>query len=473
MSHIQVELPLTVVRGENGPLHLQLAAQLRVAIRDGRLRSGHRLPSSRELARQAGVSRAVTQAAYDQLHAEGWISGRVGSGTYVTDLVPLTRRAARPQRRTVPPAAGVLSLRPGIPYTDHTVDPGWRRAWREVGSQPAPRGYDEPAGLADLRTAVAEHLGRVRGVACRPEQIVLTNGTAHALHLLHASTRRRGDRIGIEDPGYGKAVATARDHELEIVDCPVDGDGLRVDALPDDLRAVYVTPSHQYPLGGRLPIARRHALVDWARRTGATVLEDDYDSEFRFDVAPLPALAQLDLDRVVHVGTVAKTLSPAVRFGWLVASEEVAEQVVAFREHSGDWPSWPVQCAMLAMLRDGYLDRVVKRGRRRYAERCALVCDRLQPYGEIAGRDAGLHVTLLLPDGVSDVAIARNALAAGVHVAPLSSYRRSLPGPPGLVIGYGVPSDEDLPRALDVLAASLAESLADSRAESPPARPMP
>jgi len=473
VSHIQVELPLTVVRGENGPLHLQLAAQLRDAIRDGRLRSGHRLPSSRELARQAGVSRAVTQAAYDQLHAEGWISGRVGSGTYVTDLVPLTRRAARPQRRTVPPAAGVLSLRPGIPYTDHTVDPGWRRAWREVGSQPAPRGYDEPAGLADLRTAVAEHLGRVRGVACRPEQIVLTNGTAHALHLLHASTRRRGDRIGIEDPGYGKAVATARDHELEIVDCPVDGDGLRVDALPDDLRAVYVTPSHQYPLGGRLPIARRHALVDWARRTGATVLEDDYDSEFRFDVAPLPALAQLDLDRVVHVGTVAKTLSPAVRFGWLVASEEVAEQVVAFREHSGDWPSWPVQCAMLAMLRDGYLDRVVKRGRRRYAERCALVCDRLQPYGEIAGRDAGLHVTLLLPDGVSDVAIARNALAAGVHVAPLSSYRRSLPGPPGLVIGYGVPSDEDLPRALDVLAASLAESLADSRAESPPARPMP
>ncbi len=455
MSHIQVELPLTVVRGENGPLHLQLAAQLRDAIRDGRLRSGHRLPSSRELARQAGVSRAVTQAAYDQLHAEGWISGRVGSGTYVTDLVPLTRRAARPQRRTVPPAAGVLSLRPGIPYTDHTVDPGWRRAWREVGSQPAPRGYDEPAGPADLRTAVAEHLGRVRGVACRPEQIVLTNGTAHALHLLHASTRRRGDRIGIEDPGYGKAVATARDHELEIVDCPVDGDGLRVDALPDDLRAVYVTPSHQYPLGGRLPIARRHALVDWARRTGAVVLEDDYDSEFRFDVAPLPALAQLDLDRVVHIGTVAKTLSPAVRFGWLVCSEELADRLAAFRARAGDWPSWPVQAAMLAMLRDGYLDWVVKRGRRRYAERCRLVCDHLSPYGEITGRDAGLHVTLLLPPGTDDTAVARRALESGVHVVPLSSYRRSHPGPPGLVIGYGLPSDTDLPKALDLLTTAL------------------
>jgi GntR family transcriptional regulator/MocR family aminotransferase len=449
------EVPLTVNRTDGGPLHLQLAGQLRDAIRDGRLRSGHRLPSSRELAREVGVSRAVTQAAYDQLHAEGWIAGRAGSGTYVSDLAPLTRPAARAPRRTTPVPAGVLSLQPGIPYTDHIVDPGWRRAWREVGARPAPRGYDEPAGLPELRAALAEHLGRVRGVACDAGQVVVTNGTAHALHLLHAATRRRGDRIGIEDPGYSKAVETARDHELEIVDCPVDADGLCVDELPDDLVAVYVTPSHQYPLGGRLPVARRHALVDWARRTGAVVLEDDYDSEFRFDVAPLPALAQLDLDRVVHIGTVAKTLSPALRFGWLVCSEELADRLAAFRARAGDWPSWPVQAAMLAMLRDGYLDRVVKRGRRRYAERCRLVCDRLSAYGEITGRDAGLHVTLLLPPGTDDTAAARRALEAGVHVVPLSSYRRSHPGPPGLVIGYGLPSDTDLPKALDLLTTAL------------------
>ncbi len=445
------EVPVTIRRDVPGPLHLQLAEQLREAIRDGRLQSGHRLPSSRDLSKQLGVSRAVTQGAYDQLHAEGWIAGRVGSGTYVADLVPLARATARPPRRTAAAAGSVLSLRPGIPYVDHTADPGWRRAWRDVGSRPMPRGYDEPAGLPELRAALAEHLGRVRGVACRPEQIVVTNGTTHGIRMLYAATRRRGERIGIEDPGYLNAVAAAADHGLEVVDCPVDTDGLRVDALPGDLAAVYVTPSHQYPLGGRLPVARRHALVDWARRTGAVVVEDDYDSEFRFDVAPLPALAQLDLDRVVHVGTVAKTLSPALRFGWLVASDAVIDTVASYRARVGDWPPWPVQCAVLSMLRDGYLDRVVKRGRRRYAERCALVCSRLERYGEIAGRDAGLHVTLLLPDGVDDTEVARQALTAGVQIAALSTYRRTLPGRPGLVIGYGAPSDLDLNRALDAL----------------------
>jgi GntR family transcriptional regulator / MocR family aminotransferase len=452
------EVPVTVHRDRRGPLHLQVAGQLRDAVRDGRLRSGHRLPSSRELARQLGVSRAVTQGAYDQLHAEGWIAGRVGSGTYVADLVPLARRPLTHPSRTPQPARTPLSLRPGIPYVDRAADPGWRRAWREVGAQPPSRGYADAAGLPELRAALAEHLGRVRGVACEPEQVVVTSGTTHGMRLLHVATREGGDRIGIEDPGYRSAVSAARDHGLEIVDCPVDADGLRVDALPDDLAAVYVTPSHQYPLGGRLPVARRNALVDWARRTGAVVLEDDYDSEFRFDVAPLPALAQLDLDRVVHLGTVAKTLTPALRFGWLVASEQVAEEVTAYRMGAGDWPSWPVQAAMLAMLRDGYLDRVVKRGRRRYAERCAMVCERLTPYGQIAGRDAGLHVTLLLADHLDDQEVVRRAAEAGVEVVPLSAYRRSVPGPPGLVIGYGAVGDDELVRALDLLVPILQDS---------------
>jgi GntR family transcriptional regulator / MocR family aminotransferase len=445
------EVPVTVRRGAPGPLHLQIAGQLREAVRDGRLRSGHRLPSSRELARQLGVSRSVTQGAYDQLHAEGWIAGRVGAGTYVAELTPLARPPARRTNHHPPAGRKPLSLRPGIPYVDRRADPGWRRIWREVGSQPPGRGYEHPAGIPDLRAALAEHLGRVRGVACDPDQIVVTSGTAHGMRLLHAVIRRPGDRMGIEDPGYRNAVYAARDHRLEIVDCPVDADGLRVDELPADLAAVYVTPSHQYPLGGRLPVARRNALVGWARRTGALVLEDDYDSEFRFDVAPLPALAQLDLDRVVHLGTMSKTLTPALRLGWLVASEPVAEAVAAYRTTAGDWPAWPLQAAMLAMLRDGYLDRAVKRGRRRYAERCALVCDRLAPYGRIAGRDAGLHVTLLLPDGVDDETVADRARAAGLDVVTLSSFRRSTPGPDGLVIGYGAPTDDELIAALDLL----------------------
>jgi len=445
------ELPLVIRRDGAGPLHLQLAEQLRAAVRDGRLRARHRLPSTRELARQLGLSRAVAQAAYDQLHAEGWIAGKTGSGTYVADVVPLSPAATSLRRARARASEPGLSLRPGIPYVEPSADAGWRRAWREVSAQPPPRGYEDAAGLPELRTAVAGYVARVRGIACGPENLLITNGTTHGLRLLLKVTRRPGDRIAIEDPGYRNAPAAARDLGLAVADIPVDADGLRVDELGPDLAAVYVTPSHQYPLGGRLPVARRNALVDWARHTGATVIEDDYDSEFRYDVAPLPALAQLDLGRVVHLGTLSKMLSPAVRLGWLVASPEVVDALTAYREETGDWPSWPVQAAVYAMVRDGYLDRVVRRGRRRYAERCELVCERLEPYGEILGRDAGLHVTLLLPEGVDDAAVAARALEAGVAVAPLSHYRRSVPGRGGLVIGYATPSDADLRQALTLL----------------------
>lgn len=446
----ETQLPVTVRRDQPGPLHLQIAGQFRDAVRDGRLRSGHRLPSSRELARQLGVSRSVTQSAYDQLHAEGWIAGRVGAGTYVADLTPLARPTPPPAVHREAPRP-LLCLRAGIPYVDRRPDAEWRRIWRAVGTRPPARGYDDPAGIPELRVALAEHVGRARGVACAPDNIVVTSGSTHGLRLLFSATRERGDRIGIEDPGYRNAVTAARDHGLRIVDCPVDADGLRVEELPGGLSAVYVTPSHQFPFGGRLPVARRNALVDWARRTGAVLIEDDYDSEFRFDVAPLPALAQLDLDRVVHLGTASKTVSPALRIGWLVASEPVAAAVAAYRTTAGDWPSWPLQAAMLEMLREGYLDRSVKRGRRRYADRCARVCERLAPFGRIAGRDAGLHVTLELPPGTDETAIAEAARDAGVEVVPLSFYRRSAPGPPGLVIGYGAPTDDDLDTAVDRL----------------------
>ena len=448
---MESSLPLTIDRAAGLPLHLQLAEQFRAAVLDGRLQAGHRLPSTRDLARDLSVSRSVTQAAYDQLHAEGWIEGRIGAGTFVTDVVPLQPAVRRHTPHLANPDAERLTLRPGIPYIAPAPDPGWRRAWREVSTQSPPRGYDDAAGLPALRAALADHVGRVRGIACGPENVLVTNGTVHGLRLLLTVTRQPGDRIAIEDPGYLNAVVAARDHRLEIVDVPVDEDGLQVDALTDDATAVYVTPSHQYPLGGRLPVARRNELIRWARRTGAQLIEDDYDSEFRYDVAPLPALAQLDLERVVHLGTLSKTLSPALRLGWLVASEETVDRLATFRANSGDWPGWPMQAALLAMLRDGYLDQAVRRGRRLYADRRTHTVAALSPYGQVIGQDAGLHVTLLLPDDADDLRIAAAARQAGVVVAPLSEYRRSVPGPPGLVIGYATPSTSDLHRALTIL----------------------
>jgi GntR family transcriptional regulator/MocR family aminotransferase len=442
---VETSLPLTIDRTAGLALHLQLAEQFRAAILDGRLQAGHRLASTRDLARELSVSRSVTQAAYDQLHAEGWIEGRTGAGTFVTDVVPLQPAVRRNPPTKPPPNEHLLTLRPGIPFIASPPDSGWRRAWREVSAQSPPRGYDEAAGLQALRAALAEHVGRVRGIACGPENVLITNGTVHGLRLLLSATRRPGDRIAIEDPGFHNAVAAAQHHGLEIVDIPVDADGLLVSALTD-VPAVYVTPSHQYPLGGRLPVARRNELIRWARRTDAMLIEDDYDSEFRYDVAPLPALAQLDLDRVVHLGTLSKTLSPALRLGWLVASEQTVQRLADYREDSGDWPAWPMQAALLAMLRDGYLDQAVRRGRRLYAERRVYTCTVLAPYGQLTGQDAGL-----LPDGVDDREVAAKARQAGVVVTPLSEYRRSIPGPPGLLIGYATPSTPDLHKALRLL----------------------
>jgi GntR family transcriptional regulator/MocR family aminotransferase len=448
---VQSSLPLTIDRAAGIPLHLQLAEQFRAAVLDGRLQAGHRLPSTRDLARDLSVSRSVTQAAYDQLHAEGWIEGRTGAGTFVTDVVPLQPAVRRRTSHAADSGEKLLTLRPGIPYIAPTPDPGWRRAWREVSTQSPPGGYDDAAGLSALRTALADHVGRVRGIACGPENVLVTNSTVHGLRLLLSVTRQPGDRIAIEDPGYLNAVAAARDHQLEIVDVGVDEDGLQVSALQDDVAAVYVTPSHQYPLGGRLPVARRNELVRWARRTDSMLIEDDYDSEFRYDVAPLPALAQLDLERVVHLGTLSKTISPALRLGWLVAAEPVVDRLAGYRANSGDWPGWPMQAAMLAMLRDGYLDQAVRRGRRLYADRRTHTVAVLSPYGQIIGQDAGLHITLLLPDNADDLQIAAEARAAGVVIAPLSEYRRTVPGPPGLVIGYATPSTPDLHKALTIL----------------------
>lgn len=458
------ELPVTLDRTAAVSLPQQLAGELRARVRAGELAAGARLPSTRDLARDLRVSRAVVQAAYDQLHAEGWIVGRVGAGTYVADVGgghPDVRSTGAHRRPAVsqPRTGSRISLRPGTPWTDRKPHSLWRRAWREVSAAAPPPGYADPLGVPDLREALCDYLVRARGVACHPDEVLVTTGTTHGLQLLLHTALAGAGAIGLEDPGYTSAAAMVRSAGKRLHDCPVDRDGLVVEALPDTPRlgAMYVTPSHQFPLGGRLPVARRYELVDWAKQHGALVVEDDYDSEFRYDVAPLPALAQLDRDTVVYLGTASKTLGPALRIGWLAGSADLVARIAEYREDINDRPSWPAQRALLAMFRDGHVDQTVRRARRIYADRCARVADALEPYGEIVGKDAGLHVNLLLPPEVDETKVCELAATRGVEVDALGAYRRSAPGPMGLTVGYGACSDAELDRGLAVLVEVLEE----------------
>ena len=441
-------LPVVLERDGAVPLGVQLSTQIRERILDESLPEGHRLPSSRALAAELGTSRSVVEQAYSQLVAEGWLRGRHGSGTFVASRG--LRRAA--SRRTAEPAAArpLVTLDAGTPFIDPRHAAGWRRAWREVSTATPPRGYDDSRGLPELRRLLAERLARTRGLACEPEQVVITSGTTDGLrHLLGALPP---GAVGIEDPGYRAAVATARQVGREVRDLPaIDPDGWALDGLT----AVYVTPAHQHPLGHVMSASQRLHLLDRARASDALVIEDDYDSEFRYDVAPIPALASLAPERVGYLGTAAKSVGPSMRIGWLVAPPEVTDAVNARRTATHDAAPWPVQRAFLTLVRDGYLDRVVRSARRVYAERAQRVTEALRPYATPSTPSpAGMYTTWLLPH--ADAVRARDAaLAAGYQVNLLADYCRSA-GLTGLLIGVGGVTDAQLDEALAALVRGLA-----------------
>ncbi|HLV54101.1 MAG TPA: PLP-dependent aminotransferase family protein [Actinotalea caeni] len=441
-------LPVVLERDGAVPLGVQLSTQIRERILDESLPEGHRLPSSRALAAELGTSRSVVEQAYSQLVAEGWLRGRHGSGTFVASRG--LRRAA--SRRTAEPAAArpLVTLDAGTPFIDPRHAAGWRRAWREVSTATPPRGYDDSRGLPELRRLLAERLARTRGLACEPEQVVVTSGTTDGLrHLLGALPP---GAVGVEDPGYRAAVATARQVGREVRDLPaIDPDGWALDGLT----AVYVTPAHQHPLGHVMSASQRLHLLDRARASDALVIEDDYDSEFRYDVAPIPALASLAPERVGYLGTAAKSVGPSMRIGWLVAPPEVTDAVNARRTATHDAAPWPVQRAFLTLVRDGYLDRVVRSARRVYAERAQRVTEALRPYATPSTPSpAGMYTTWLLPH--ADAVRARDAaLAAGYQVNLLADYCRSA-GLTGLLVGVGGVTDAQLDEALAALVRGLA-----------------
>lgn len=438
-------LPVRLDREVPGPLGVQLSGRIRDLVLAGTLSRGDRLPSTRALAVDLGVSRAVTEQAYEQLLAEGWLVARRGSGTFVASSG--TAGSGVPHPRPRRSDADLIRLDAGTPWIDPGHAAGWRRAWREMSTARPPRGYDDPRGLPELRTALADRLARTRGLVVDPDEVAVVNGTTDGLR--HLLTVLPSGAVALEDPGYRAAAETARAAGREIRDLPA------LEPVTDltGVAAAYVTPAHQHPLGRVLPGPDRVALLDAARRSGALVVEDDYDSEFRYDVAPVPALASLDRSRVAYLGTAAKSVAPSLRLGWMVAPAEPAERMQARRVVTHEGAPWPVQRAYLVLLRDGYVDRVVRSARRVYAERAPRVAAALTPYAELAGPLAGMYSTWLLP--AADAVRARDAARrAGFEVNLLADYCRTATLT-GLVVGFGGVTDDELDRALAALVSAL------------------
>ncbi|GAB2881722.1 MocR-like pyridoxine biosynthesis transcription factor PdxR [Nocardioides pacificus] len=422
-------------------LAVQLSDQVRNAVLSGAVARGDRLPSSRALAADLGISRAVVEHAYDQLLAEGWLLSRRGAGTFVaTASVPANAPAPR---TPAPPAPDLVRLDTGTPWIDPRHVAGWRRAWREVSAARPPASYGDARGLADLRRALADRLARTRGLVCDPDEVVVTHGTTDGLrHLLAALP---DGPIAVEDPGYRAAVRTVQAAGRAVVDLPA----LRPVTSLAGVRAAYVTPAHQHPLGAVMSGPDRLALLAAARAADAVVVEDDYDSEFRYDVAPVPALAALDRDRVCYLGTASKSVSPSLRLGWMVPPPRLLDVINEHRASAHEGASWPAQRALLSMLRDGYVDRVVRSARRVYAERAPRVAAALAPYGEVEGQPAGMYASVVMDPGATERARAC-AQDAGFDVPRLADYCRSSTLD-GLVVGFGGCTDEQLDAALAAL----------------------
>ncbi|MFF7985700.1 PLP-dependent aminotransferase family protein [Streptomyces sp. NPDC007901] len=421
-----------------------LQAALREAIRAGRLAPGTRLPSSRDLARDLGVSRGLVTEAYEQLTAEGYLRSDRGAGTWVGGAV----RAASPRARDLAPRpAGVrVDFVPGSPDLSLFPRAAWAAAQREVLAELPHRdlGYPDPRGLPRLRSALAELLARRRGVAADPERIVVVSGVAQAAALLGSVLHARGLReIGVEDPGSPQHDGLYEAAGTRAVPLPLDDEGLALRPLrASGVRAVVTTPAHQYPTGIAYSADRRARLLDWARSVDGLLLEDDYDGDFRYDRAPVGALQGLDPERVAYAGSVSKSLAPGLRLGWLLVPESLADEVVD-RKRTMDLghPSLD-QAAFARFVARGDYDRQLRRCQRAYRERRdALVAALAEhfPHARVSGIAAGLHAIAELPEGYGpESRFVRRVAAAGVAVRPLGecAHARSDDSTVRLVLGY-------------------------------------
>jgi GntR family transcriptional regulator/MocR family aminotransferase len=447
-------MELFVDPNDTRPLITQLYEQLRDAIVEGRLGPGDRLAPTRAVADDLRVSRSTVTEVYGRLVAEGYIEGRSGRGSTVaaltpapmpprpapTVLTPTARAAALTRYGRRSGAQATFDLRPGA--IDASLFPSreWRRAVLHGLDNIAPH-YDDPAGTAELRGALARWITRSRGVTATADEVVVTSGAGQAIDLIVRVLVSPGDVVAVEEPGYPPVTELLRSHGLTVVGVPVDQHGIVVDAIPGRARMVYVTPSHQYPLGVVLTRKRRLELLSWATHHNAAVIEDDYDSEFRYTARPLEPLQRLDRDgRVIYVGTFSKILSPALRLGFLVAPASLVPTICTVRQ-AIDWcPPSISQSALTAFIDNGHLDRHLRRLRLVYRDRYRRLWKALEllPAGyRRLPAHAGLHFTVTSQDPIDDDTFTAWAVEHDLLVGSLRLSHLFSDPQPGLLVGFG------------------------------------
>jgi GntR family transcriptional regulator/MocR family aminotransferase len=470
------ELALSLPPRGSRQLLRALHGQLRAAIVDGRLKPGLRLPPTREMAAAYRLSRNTVVAAYDLLLTEGYLTAQRGAGTFVADALPrkrdvkrawvapgTDRRLSEFWRTTAPLPMSATGPAPSFDFRMGTPDVKafpfeiWRRlygrALRALAKSP-PRSED-PQGRGRLRVAISGHVSFTRAVACAPEDIVVTSGAQQAFDLLARVLVTPGrTTVAVENPGYPPARRALAAAGARIVPIPVDADGMLVSRLPRQARVICVTPSHQFPLGCVLSTERRVALLEFARRQGAVVIEDDYDGEFRFGGRPLDALQTLDRDEsVFYVGTFSKSLFPAIRVGFIVAPPWARPALIAARQSAEGPHSVVAQEALTDFISEGHLTRHVRKMRRVYAERRIALLDGLakMPWLETVPSVAGLHLAAFTQPGLDADALEVRAHGQGVGIRSIRSYYTGKAGRGGIGFGLGPISQQEIEAALPIL----------------------
>jgi GntR family transcriptional regulator / MocR family aminotransferase len=449
-----MDIILTVDRSRRG-VHQQLQEQLRSAIQDGRLPAGRVLPSTRLMARDLGVARSVVVDAYQQLVADGYLCARQGSGTQVLPIVQ-PEIPYEPTQLGSAPAARFFG---GLPDPALFPRTEWMRHYRAALNEMANEqlGYPGPLGTPELRHALANYLARVRGVAAAPDRTMICGGITQAVVLVCRALRGRGiDAIAVEDPGFGLHRQAISNAGMRVVPLPVDRDGLQVARLARlEVGAVLTAPAHSYPTGAVLSAVRRAALVTWANERGGLIIEDDYDAEFRYDRAPIAALQGLAPERVVYAGCASKTLTPALRLGWMVLPRWLADDVAQQKLLDDAGSTVLEQLAMARFIDAGALTRHLRRARpiyrrRREATLDAVTC--LLPGAVSRGVAAGLHVYVQLPDWCDESDLVEAAGGKGVLIEGACwHWSRPEAAPPGLVVGYGAVTGPNIRTGLEIL----------------------